>query len=147
MLNKKYIIAIFIIVIAVGFYLEVLRKTEIIVVDQELNFSNIAVKNFPLTENGKIAWWNENKEYLRKKYDIPKPASNGDWYVNIWDYGDGFKSKPKGDIRVFNSETQDMMCFDSNENKCIDKKMIMRVENNKDGTISIETGNDKKNIK
>ncbi|ORM86674.1 hypothetical protein HA38_07885 [Pantoea allii] len=67
MLNKKYIIAIFIIVIAVGFYLEVLRKTEIIVVDQELNFSNIAVKNFPLTENGKIAWWNENKEIFEKK--------------------------------------------------------------------------------
>lgn len=147
MLNKRYIIAVLIAIIAAGFYLKFLRNSEIMIVDQELNFSNIAVKSIPLTESGKITWWNENKEHLRKKYNIPKPASNGDWYVNIWDYGDGFKSKPKGDIRIFNSDTQDMMCFDNDENKCIDKKMIMRVENNKDGSISIEIGNNKKNIK
>ncbi|MGC1028197.1 DUF943 family protein [Pantoea agglomerans] len=145
MLNKKYIIPILITVIALGFYLNFSRKTEIIIADQELNFSNIAVKNFPLTESGKITWWKENKEYLRKKYDIPKPASNGDWYINIWDFGDGFKPKPKGDIRIYNSDTQDLMCFDNDENKCIDKKMIMRVENNRDGSITLEI--DTKKIK
>ncbi|MBS0969575.1 DUF943 family protein [Nissabacter archeti] len=46
-------------------YLAVL-PTEIIGVHQYGNSSRIVVKNFPLTNHGKIKWWVRNKEELKK---------------------------------------------------------------------------------
>ncbi|WP_297205897.1 DUF943 family protein [uncultured Pluralibacter sp.] len=139
---RKYTSWIFILIILSTIsYINIIRKPEIIFVSKELNFNNIIIKHFPLTQHGKIAWWKNNREKLKNKFNIPVMASNGDWYVDIWNYGNGFKKLPKGDVRIFNADTQDMMCFD--KDKCIDKELLMRVENNRRGGIIISIGDNK----
>ncbi|WP_312456281.1 DUF943 family protein [Pseudescherichia sp.] len=136
---KYFLLVLALLAVAIG-YLSLPRKGEIIAVDRELNFANVAVKHFPLTDNGKMDWWRDNKQILKEKFSIPVPAKNGDWYISIWDYGDGFKAKPNGDIRIFNDDTQDMLCFNNDESKCIDKDLLMRIEGNRDGSVDIQVG-------
>ena len=38
---------------------------KIIAVHQEENFSEVLVRNFPITDTGKIKWWVKNKELLK----------------------------------------------------------------------------------
>ena len=130
-------------ILMIAGYVSLIRKPDIIFINQELNFTNIVVKQFPLTEGGRVEWWKNNREKLKNKYNIPAMAKNGDWYVDIWNFGEGFKKAPEGDIRVFNSDTQDMMCFDNDSEKCIDKELLMRIENNRQGGITIIIGNRK----
>lgn len=78
---------------------------------------------------------------MKNEFHIPVAAKNGDWYISIWDYGSAFKAKPEGDIRIFSSDTQDMMCFNNDNEKCIDKKLLMRVENNPNGGEYIQIDN------
>lgn len=146
MIKTKVLIFTISVLVASIIYINFFRQTEIMITDQNLNFSNVAVKNFPLTEKGKIEWWKINKATLQKKFNIPAQAKDGDWYISIWNYGDGFKAKPKGDIKVFNSDTQDMMCFNNDSEKCIDKDLIMRIENNKSGGVDIRLGDKKINL-
>ncbi|EMH4163230.1 DUF943 family protein [Pluralibacter gergoviae] len=125
----------------IAYYFNALHKPEVMFTFQQKNFTNIVVRQFPLTVRGKIAWWKNNREKLKNKFNIPVIARNGDWYVDIWNFGDGFKKLPEGDVRIFNSDTQDMMCFD--KDKCIDKDLLMRVENNRRGGITITIGDKK----
>ncbi|RRZ87838.1 DUF943 family protein [Erwinia sp. 198] len=99
------------------------RPVKIIAVHQEDNFSEILVKNFPFTDKGKINWWLANKDSLKIKYNIPCPSSSGNFYVNFWDYGEGYKEKGKYDRR----------CFDdmNTVKNCIDKNAVFSVENNR----------------
>ncbi|WLI78632.1 DUF943 family protein [Kosakonia sp. H02] len=119
MLKSKSLILILFALAVAFIYINFFRQAEIMATDQQLNFANVAVKNFPLTESGKKEWWKENKQILQKHFKIPTPAKNGDWYISIWNYGEGFKAKPTGDIRIFNSDTQDMVCFNNDREKCI----------------------------
>ncbi|MCG8707894.1 DUF943 family protein [Brenneria sp. 4F2] len=147
MFKTKYLAYFIALVMVVATALLIERKPQIMITDQELNFSNIALKNSPITDEGKIEWWKENQKLVKDKFNIPLPAKNGDWYINVWDYGDGFKAKPKGDLRILSSETQDMMCFNNDNSKCISKDLLMRIENNRDGSTSLEIGDKKTNIK
>ncbi|TPW44621.1 DUF943 family protein [Mixta tenebrionis] len=137
MLKNKIVILMAILLVIAVIYIISNSRAEIIVTDQELNFSNIAVKHFPVTEKGKIAWWKENKQKLKHEFNIPVPARNGDWYISIWNYGEGFKAPPEGDVRIFNSETRDMMCFNKDINKCIEKELLMRIENNRKSEVNL----------
>lgn len=125
----------------IAYYFNALRKPEVMFTIQQKNFTNIVVRQFPLTVPGKITWWKNNRDKLKNKFNIPVIARNGDWYVDVWNFGDGFKKLPEGDVRIFNSDTQDMMCFD--KDKCIDKDLLMRVENNRRGGITITIGDKK----
>ncbi|MTD39314.1 DUF943 family protein, partial [Erwinia sp. CPCC 100877] len=58
-----------------------LRPVEIVAVHDNGNHSYVLVRNFPLTNKGKINWWLKNKDMLKEKYNIPKPASYGSWTV------------------------------------------------------------------
>ena len=99
------------------------RPVKIIAVHQEDNFSEILVKNFPFTDKGKINWWLKNKDSLKIKYNIPTPSSSGNFYVNFWDFGEGYKEQEKYDRR----------CFDDMNivKNCIDKNAVFSVENNR----------------
>ncbi|MTD39413.1 DUF943 family protein, partial [Erwinia sp. CPCC 100877] len=44
-----------------------LRPVEIVAVHQESNYSDVLVRNFPLTNKGKINWWLKNKDMLKEK--------------------------------------------------------------------------------
>lgn len=105
------------------FWWLVSRPVKIIAVHQEDNFSEILVKNFPFTDKGKINWWLANKDSLKIKYNIPSPSSSGSFYVNFWDFGDGYKEQGKYDRR----------CFDdmNTVKNCIDKNAVFSVENNR----------------
>lgn len=140
MLKFKYLLFILALSVITISCLNLPRKGEIMAVDRELNFANVAVKHFPLTDNGKVDWWRDHKQILKEKFSIPVPAKNGDWYISVWNYGDGFKAKPNGDIRIFNADTQDMLCFNNDDGKCIDKDLLMRIESNRDGSVDIQVG-------
>lgn len=140
MLKFKYLLFTLALLAIIISCLNLPRKGEIMAADRELNFSNVAVKHFPITDKGKVDWWQDHKKILKEKFNIPVPAKNGDWYISVWDYGDGFKAKPNGDVRIFNADTQDMMCFDNDNSKCIDKDLLMRVESARDGSVNIQIG-------
>ncbi|WP_016599009.1 DUF943 family protein [Yersinia pestis] len=88
-------------------------------VHQRNNYSDILVRNFPFTEKGKINWWLENRDMLKAKYSIPKPASDGFYTIIFWDFGDGYKEEGK----------YDRLCFsDMNTTKnCIEKEKYMTI--------------------
>ncbi|WP_144818400.1 DUF943 family protein [Enterobacter sp. DE0047] len=100
---------------------------KIIAVHQEENFSEVLVKNYPITNAGKIKWWLKNKELLKNKYNIPRPGSNDNFYINFWDFGEGYKKLGKYDRRCF----ADM----KPPKNCIDKNAVFSVENGRDGSI------------
>jgi len=102
-------------------------SVKIIAVHQEENFSEVLVKNFPITDAGKIKWWLKNKELLKNKYNIPRPGENGNFYMNFWDFGEGYKKLGKYDRRCF----ADM----KPPKNCIDKTAVFSVENDRDGSI------------
>ncbi|MCT4714914.1 DUF943 family protein [Enterobacteriaceae bacterium H18W14] len=96
-----------------------LRPIEIVAVHEDGHFSSILVKNFPITDRGKIAWWLENKNRLKSRYGIPKPASYGSYTIIFWDFGEGYKEEGK----------YDRMCFYDMQTpkNCIDKEKFMTI--------------------
>jgi len=58
-----------------------LRPVEIISAHQEENYSSVLVKNFPITDKEQINSWQSNKDMLKNRYGIPKPASYGGFTV------------------------------------------------------------------
>lgn len=100
---------------------------KIIAVHQEESFSEVLVKNLPITDTGKIKWWIKNKQLLKNKYNIPRPGSNGNFYISFWDFGEGYKEQGKYDRRCF----ADM----KSPKNCIDKNAVFSVENGRDGSI------------
>lgn len=123
--RKKIMLALVITSCALTGYFRWLasRPVEIIAVYQEDNFSEVLVKSFPFTDKAKINWWLENKDSLKIKYNIPAPSASGNYYVNFWDFGDGYNEQGKYDRR----------CFDdmNTVKNCIDKNAVFSVENNR----------------
>lgn len=94
-----------------------IRPVKIIAVHQRSShFSDVLVKNFPVTDKGKIAWWLENKEMLKNKYKLPNSDSDGSFYITFWLFVDGYKKEGK----------YDRLCFTDmkKENNCIDKNAV-----------------------
>ncbi|SMG17833.1 DUF943 family protein [Cedecea sp. NFIX57] len=106
-----------------------LRTVEIVAVHQRNAYSDVLVKNFPFTSRGKINWWLENKEMLKAKYDIPRPASYGGYTIIFWLFGEGYKEEGK----------YDRLCFDDMETKvnCIDKDSVFRISNSKNTGLEL----------
>ncbi|WP_016583151.1 DUF943 family protein, partial [Yersinia pestis] len=110
---------------------EIARPVEI--VDVHINnssegyYSNyILVNNFPITDRGRIAWWENNKSMLKEKYNIPKHHLDDRFSVSVWDFGDGYKKLPTGDVRL-SLESSDLLCFDDMKvvENCIEKKSLL----------------------
>lgn len=88
------------------------RPIEIIAVHQEDNFSDVLVNHFPPTIRGKIDWWLKNKETLKQRYDIPKPAPYGNYTVSFWLFGDGYKEEGKYDRLCFKNMQPPINCIE-----------------------------------
>ena len=131
MKNKTNNFSIGVILITLAFAIFLIwlayHPVKIIAVHQEENFSEVLVKNFPITDAGKIKWWLKNKELLKNKYNIPRPGESGNFYINFWDFGEGYKKLGKYDRRCF----ADM----KPPKNCIDKNAVFSVENGRDGSI------------
>ncbi|MCT4702508.1 DUF943 family protein [Enterobacteriaceae bacterium H20N1] len=97
-----------------------LRPVEIVAVHEDGNYSSVLVKNFPFTDKGKINWWLQNKDMLKMRYGIPKPASYGGYDITFWNFGSGYKKEDKYDRICFQDMTTD--------EKCIEKDAIFSVD-------------------
>lgn len=100
-----------------------LRSVEIVAVHKDGNYGSVLVKKFPLTDKGKIGWWLENKDMLKKEYDIPSPDNDGFFEVMFWDFGEGYKE----------TDGYDNLCFNDMKPpiNCIEKDKVFTVWNNR----------------
>jgi len=106
-----------------GFLWVSLRQVEIIAVHKDDHYSDVLVKKFPITEKGRIKWWEENKSMLKEKYQIPMPSSDGSFVIVFWDFGEGYKE----------TDGYDRLCFNDMKPpiNCIDKDSLLMVRNSK----------------
>ncbi|AIR59906.1 DUF943 family protein [Klebsiella sp. Ap-873] len=129
--NKKVLSLLVIASCVLAGYLlwESLRPVEIVAVHYDGNYSDVLVKNFPFTSRGKINWWLENKEMLKAKYDIPRPASYGGYTIIFWLFGEGYKEEGK----------YDRLCFDDMKTKvnCIEKDSVFRINYSKNAGLEL----------
>jgi len=115
-----------------------LRPVKVVAVHQDDEFAYILVRNFPLTDRGKIAWWLEHANELKEKYAFPRPGPYGLYSISFWDFGDGYKE-----------DAFDLLCFSDMKTKknCIEKNVVFRVDNARDGTVIFNTIIDKYKLK
>ncbi|WP_455815626.1 DUF943 family protein [Pseudomonas graminis] len=99
------------------------RPVEVIAVHQRGNNSTILVKDYPLTDKGKIEWWLKNKSMMKTKYATPQPEADGSYNVILWDFYEGYKELDK----------YDRLCFDDMKPpvNCVDKNSLMIISRNK----------------
>jgi len=108
------------------------RPVEIIAIhDRGNNYISVLVRNFPLTDRGKINWWLKNKKLLKEKYNLPNSEKDESFSVTFWLFGDGYKEEGK----------YDRLCFDDMKTKvnCIEKDAVFSVDNSKNMGTMIRT--------
>ncbi|WP_130831801.1 DUF943 family protein [[Erwinia] mediterraneensis] len=104
------------------------EPVEIVAVHKDDVSSDVLVKNFPVTDRGKLDWWQKNHAWLKEKYGVPEFAQDGSFSVWFWNFGDGYKALPTHDLRL-SRQTSDLLCFDEMKTKknCIEKDAVLRV--------------------
>ncbi|AUX74505.1 DUF943 family protein [Erwinia pyrifoliae] len=109
----------------------IIRKQHISVVDAHYdgNTAQVIVDELPFLKSYKIEWWNENKESIMKKYNIP----TGDkipFLIVIYAFGDGYQVEDK----------EDRLCFSDIKppKNCIDKKILMMIWRTRDGGVKYQ---------
>ncbi|WP_312064500.1 DUF943 family protein [Pantoea septica] len=127
---KKTLYALLLVAVVVfGYCLWLsLRPVEIIAVHQDGNYSDVLVKNFPLTDRKKISWWLKNKDMLKEKYNIPQPKKDGNFTVIFWLFGDGYKE----------TDGYDRLCFEDMPppKNCIDKNRVFSANHSRNMGVS-----------
>jgi len=128
-LKKILLILAVIITILTGYFSWLtLRPVEIVAIHHRSSgFSAVLVKNFPLTDKGKINWWLKNSKSIEKKYQIPTPDKDGSFYLTFWLFGEGYKAEGK----------YDRLCFKDMQSpiNCIEKNRVFSVETGQRGNI------------
>ncbi len=122
MINRKKIIWITLTLTFTGliyFSWIFLRPVKIIAVHKNDNFSYVLVNHFPVTDQGKIVWWQDNRDKLKNRYGIPSPSSDGNFNITFWLFGDGYMEEDKYERLCFN----DMNI----KNNCIEKNKVFSV--------------------
>lgn len=134
--NKKntYILSFLTCIILGYLFWLFLRPVKIVAVHKDGDVSHILVKNFPLTDKGKINWWLENEKTIKIHYNVPQSESHKSFTVIFWDFGNGYKEK--GD-----ESKDDRFCFSDllPPKNCIDKSKLFYISSGKDTGISFVT--------
>ncbi|MGV3345159.1 DUF943 family protein [Enterobacteriaceae bacterium LUAb1] len=136
-IRNKQVISVLLLAggITVSYFLWLfIRPVEIVSVHQRNNYSDVLVNAFPITDQGKINWWLKNKAMLKRKFNIPKPATYGNFTITVWDFGDGYKKQ---------QEKYDRVCFDDMKAdvNCIEKNAIFIISNDRDNRIYFTVDN------
>jgi len=122
--NKRTLASLFLagcVLVVYWFWLS-LRPVEIVAIHHRSSgFSDVLVTGFPPTDKGKINWWLKNKDMLKDKYGIPKPDSNGYFYITFWLFGEGYKEQGKYDRLCFNEIKTKKNCIEKNALFSVDK--------------------------
>lgn len=119
----------------------IIQPVQIDAVHTSNSYSNVLVRNFPLTDQGRINWWLKNRELLYSKYGIPEPDADGYFVVLFWAW-DGVYRADRGAGEDF-----DLRCFEdmSSEAKCIVKSDIpLEVTHLREGGVIFEIGRGKR---
>lgn len=109
-----------------------LQPVNIVAIHQDGFYTDILVKNFPLTDSGKITWWLKNKDLLKAKYNVPKPEKDdGYFFIKIWDFGSGYVE----------DDGYDRLCFADMKvkNHCIEKHPFLTIRNGKQSGLTFFT--------
>ncbi|MCU5773712.1 DUF943 family protein [Erwiniaceae bacterium BAC15a-03b] len=141
----KYLFKILIVLLLIVLlYLlwKISRPVEIVAIHYENASSDILVKNFPLTINRQIAWWQENKTMLKEKYGLPQLDTNGLRWISFWNFGEGYQIEKPEDTFFPSKDTSYLLCFDDMKvaERCIVKDRQMHISITRDGVVLIYFG-------
>lgn len=138
MFKYKRIGAVLILLISVYCIWIAVRPAKIVRVDNGAVF----VEHLPMTTEGKLKWWLENKDSLQNKYHIINTPDN--FTVIIMNF-DGYKKLPTG---TRDGSIDDYTCFDDTNGehkKCVYNSIALIIRGSVNGKTFINIG-DKKYI-
>ena len=138
MFKYKRIGAVLILLISVYCIWIAVRPAKIVRVDNGAVF----VEHLPMTTEGKLKWWLENKDSLQNKYHIINTRDN--FTVIIMNF-DGYKKLPTG---TRDGSIDDYTCFDDTNGehkKCVYNSIALIIRGSVNGKTFINIG-DKKYI-
>lgn len=133
MFKYKRIGAVLILLIAVYCIWIAVRPAKIVRVDNGAVF----VEHLPMTTEGKLKWWLENKNSLQNKYHIINTPDN--FTVIIMNF-DGYKKLPTG---TRDGSIDDYTCFDDTNGehkKCVYNSIALVIRGSLDRKAFINIG-------
>ncbi|WP_380238494.1 DUF943 family protein [Klebsiella michiganensis] len=122
---KRTVAIVIFLIIAYCIWIAV-RPAKIIRVDKGAVF----VEHLPMTKEGKLKWWMNNKELLQQKYHVINKQYN--FTVTIMNFN-GYEELPKG---VRDGSIDDYTCFDDTNQKhekCVYNNIAIIIRGNLDG--------------
>lgn len=129
--KKSAVIIIFL--MAAYFIWNTVKPTKIV----RVNHGAIFAENLPITTDGKLKWWLQNKEWLQQKYHIITTPYN--FTVVIMKFN-GYEPLPKG---TRDGSVDDYTCLndnDGNYDKCVYNNIAIIVRGNLNGKQFINIG-------
>ena len=120
---KRTVAIVIFLIIAYCIWIAV-RPAKIIRVDKGAVF----VEHLPMTTEGKLKWWMNNKELLQQKYHV----INKQYNFTIMNFN-GYEELPKG---VRDGSIDDYTCFDDTNQKhekCVYNNIAIIIRGNLDG--------------
>ncbi|QJW54230.1 hypothetical protein HL670_01098 [Serratia plymuthica] len=109
--------------------------------------ASVYVENLPLTTEGKISWWNDNKAMLQNRYSVIKDKSH--FTVAIMNFG-GYVELPTGsndgsvdDYHCFNDVKSNKKCIYNNISMIINGDLNKKVFISLDGKFYVQTPDNK----
>ncbi|WP_159227167.1 DUF943 family protein [Pantoea sp. 18059] len=133
MFKYKRIGAVLILLISVYCIWIAVRPAKIVRVDNGAVF----VENLPMTTEGKLKWWLENKDSLQNKYHIINTPDN--FTVIIMNF-DGYEKLPTG---TRDGSIDDYTCFDDTNGehkKCVYNSIALVIRGSLDRKAFINIG-------
>ncbi|WNK40293.1 DUF943 family protein [Pantoea agglomerans] len=133
MFKYKRIEAVLILLISVYCIWIAVRPAKIVRVDNGAVF----VEHFPMTTEGKLKWWLENKDSLQNKYHIINTPDN--FTVIIMNF-DGYEKLPTG---TRDGSIDDYTCFDDTNGehkKCVYNSIALVIRGSVNGKTFINIG-------
>lgn len=133
MFKYKRIGAVLILLISVYCIWIAVRPAKIARVDNGAVF----VEHLPMTTEGKLKWWLENKDSLQNKYHIINTPDN--FTVIIMNF-DGYKNLPTG---TRDGSIDDYTCFDDTNGehkKCVYNSIALTIRGSVNGKTFINIG-------
>lgn len=127
---RRLLVSVILLLLIFAGYL-IIRKPHVSVIDAHYdgNTAQVIVDKLPFLKSKKIEWWNENKENIMEKYNIPS-CINTPFQITIYAFGDGYKEE----------EEEDRRCFPDIKppKNCIDKNIIMSISRTRNGSIKYD---------
>jgi hypothetical protein len=99
----------------------------------------VLVQHFPLTQQGKIDWWDRNQAMLKQQYGLPMPYPNGNFSITVMAWDGNYLADPGRDASFF-EDALDLLCFEDMNApaNCIEKKLVMHISRFDGGRMSFE---------